>query len=232
MQAGNFGGPTFRLNFLMKFSQKMPLYFFYTMMQKVKNDQKLKSKGTALKELRSLSPLHSARQKEWAVMQPLHWNGWQRCLPRKLAGVTQPQSMSFAAVCVPRRSRRRLYHKKLQPSLGFVEARLDHKKTLFFFFLTSIALSLSLSLLPFRFHLLFALNCCWQKDAISYHWYRSRIQNRSFWICETITRWPFQKLQKIVYRKICGAYTFKTDHWFAPTLQKIESVVKSCLIHI
>ena len=32
----------------MKFSQKMPLYFFHTMMQKVKNDQKLKSRGSAL----------------------------------------------------------------------------------------------------------------------------------------------------------------------------------------
>ena len=29
----------------MKFSQKMPLYVFYTMVQKVKNDQKLKSRG-------------------------------------------------------------------------------------------------------------------------------------------------------------------------------------------
>ena len=29
----------------MKSSDKIPLYFFYTMMQKVKNDQKLKSKG-------------------------------------------------------------------------------------------------------------------------------------------------------------------------------------------
>ena len=34
----------------MKFLQKMPLYFFYTMMQKVENDQKLKSRGPALKE--------------------------------------------------------------------------------------------------------------------------------------------------------------------------------------
>ena len=32
----------------MKFSQKMLLYFFYTMVQKVKNDQKLKSRGPAL----------------------------------------------------------------------------------------------------------------------------------------------------------------------------------------
>ena len=37
--------PTFPLNFSMKFSQKMPLYFFYTMVQKDKNDQKLKSGG-------------------------------------------------------------------------------------------------------------------------------------------------------------------------------------------
>ena len=29
----------------MNFLQKMPLYFFYIMVQKVKNDQKLKSKG-------------------------------------------------------------------------------------------------------------------------------------------------------------------------------------------
>ena len=29
----------------MKFLEKMPLYFFYTMWKKVKNDQKLKSRG-------------------------------------------------------------------------------------------------------------------------------------------------------------------------------------------
>ena len=47
MQASNFGG-TFDqlfLEFFMKFSQKMPLYFFYTMVQKSQNDQKLKSMG-------------------------------------------------------------------------------------------------------------------------------------------------------------------------------------------
>ena len=48
MQASKFGG-TFDQLFLriifMKFSQKMPLYYFYTMVQKVKNDQKLKSRG-------------------------------------------------------------------------------------------------------------------------------------------------------------------------------------------
>ena len=32
----------------MKFSQKVPLYFFYTMVQKSKKDQKLKSRGPAL----------------------------------------------------------------------------------------------------------------------------------------------------------------------------------------
>ena len=45
MQASNFGG-TFDQTFLW---QTMPLYFFYTMVQKVKNDQKLKSKGSWLK---------------------------------------------------------------------------------------------------------------------------------------------------------------------------------------
>ena len=36
MQASNFGGTFNQLSFefLMKFSQKMPLYFFYTMVQK------------------------------------------------------------------------------------------------------------------------------------------------------------------------------------------------------
>ena len=51
MQASNFGGTfdqLFLWNFFMKFSQKMPLCFFYTMVQKVKNDQKLKSRGPAL----------------------------------------------------------------------------------------------------------------------------------------------------------------------------------------
>ena len=41
MQANNFGG-TFDQLFLcifMRFSQKMPLYFFYTMVQKVENDE-------------------------------------------------------------------------------------------------------------------------------------------------------------------------------------------------
>ena len=32
----------------MRFSQKMPLNFFYTMVQKVKNDQKLKTRVPAL----------------------------------------------------------------------------------------------------------------------------------------------------------------------------------------
>ena len=44
MKASNFGG-TFDqlfLEFFMKFSQKMPLYVFYTMVQKVKNDQEFK----------------------------------------------------------------------------------------------------------------------------------------------------------------------------------------------
>ena len=49
MQARNFGGTfdqLFLWNFFMQFSQKMPLYFFYTMVQKkVKNDEKLKSRG-------------------------------------------------------------------------------------------------------------------------------------------------------------------------------------------
>ena len=47
MQANNFGG-TFDQLFLcifMRFSQKMPLYFLYTMVQKVENDEKLKSRG-------------------------------------------------------------------------------------------------------------------------------------------------------------------------------------------
>ena len=33
----------FPLNFFMRFSQKMPLSFFYTIVQKVKNDQKFQS---------------------------------------------------------------------------------------------------------------------------------------------------------------------------------------------
>ena len=50
MQTSNFGG-TFDQLFLwifLKFSQKMPLYLFYTMVQNVKNDQNLKSRGPAL----------------------------------------------------------------------------------------------------------------------------------------------------------------------------------------
>ena len=50
------------------------------------------------KELR-LYLWYSARQEEWVVPQPSHSSDCQRCLPRKLAWVTQPQSMSFAAVC-------------------------------------------------------------------------------------------------------------------------------------
>ena len=37
--------PTFRLNLFLRFSQKMPLYGFYTMAQKSQNDQKLKSRA-------------------------------------------------------------------------------------------------------------------------------------------------------------------------------------------
>ena len=47
MQASNFGGAFDQLSFefFMQFSQKMRLYFFYTMVQKVKNDQKFQSRG-------------------------------------------------------------------------------------------------------------------------------------------------------------------------------------------
>ena len=44
----------FSFEFFMKFSQKMRLYYFYTMVQKVKNDQKLKSRGSCLKLGRKL----------------------------------------------------------------------------------------------------------------------------------------------------------------------------------
>ena len=37
--------PTFPLNFFMTFAQTMHLYFFYTMLQKSKNDQKTQIKG-------------------------------------------------------------------------------------------------------------------------------------------------------------------------------------------
>ena len=48
MQASNFGGTfdqLFLWIFFMKFSQKMRLYFFYTMVQKSQKWQKLKSRG-------------------------------------------------------------------------------------------------------------------------------------------------------------------------------------------
>ena len=51
IQASNFGGAFDQLSFEV-FSHKMPLYFFYTMVQKkVKNDQKLKSRGSCLKKI-------------------------------------------------------------------------------------------------------------------------------------------------------------------------------------
>ena len=46
----------------------------------------------------SLYLLYSARQEEWVAPQPSHSSDCQRCLPRKLAWITQPQSMSFAKV--------------------------------------------------------------------------------------------------------------------------------------
>ena len=52
MQASNFGGTFDQLSFdiFLKFSQKMPLYLFYSMVQKNKKWQKkLKSRGPALK---------------------------------------------------------------------------------------------------------------------------------------------------------------------------------------
>ena len=57
MQASNFGGTfdqLFLWVFFMKLSQKMPLYFFYTMVQKSQNDQKLKSRGGGSCEEESL----------------------------------------------------------------------------------------------------------------------------------------------------------------------------------
>ena len=51
----------------MQFSHKIPLYFFYTMVQKVKNDQKLKSRGgggvPALKPFRRATPSSVSSQK-------------------------------------------------------------------------------------------------------------------------------------------------------------------------
>ena len=49
--------PTFPLNFLMKFSQKMPLYFVYTMMQRSQKWPKTQIKGGSF-----FSPVFSGRQ--------------------------------------------------------------------------------------------------------------------------------------------------------------------------
>ena len=50
MQASNFAGTVDQLSFefFMKFSQKMPLYFFYTMVQKSKKWSKTQIKGSCL----------------------------------------------------------------------------------------------------------------------------------------------------------------------------------------
>ena len=51
MQTSNFGGTfdqLFLWIFFMNFSHKMSLYFFFTMVQKLKIDQKLKSRCPAL----------------------------------------------------------------------------------------------------------------------------------------------------------------------------------------
>ena len=48
--------PTFPLNLFMKFSQKMPLYFFYSMVQKqLKNDQNSNQGGPALRRFAAVS---------------------------------------------------------------------------------------------------------------------------------------------------------------------------------
>ena len=53
--------PIFPWNFLMKFSQKMPLYFFYSRVQTSQNDPKLKSGGFCLKASKS------ERKKLWRL---------------------------------------------------------------------------------------------------------------------------------------------------------------------
>ena len=70
----------------MKFSQKMRLYFFYTMVQKVKNDQKFKSRGPAClkkkiitiftKTLGERFPVITLAQTfDGAAWLPLNWLG-------------------------------------------------------------------------------------------------------------------------------------------------------------
>ena len=71
--------PTLPLNFFMKLSQKMPLSFFYTRVQKVKNDQKLKSRGPALMHLsgRQFSPCAPLKLWRLPVLQ-------QACRPKSV----------------------------------------------------------------------------------------------------------------------------------------------------
>ena len=118
------------------------------------------------KELR-LYLLYSARQEEWVVPQPSHSSDCQRCLPRKLAWVTQPQSMSFAAVCrSPCCARQSLLyvahgddclmpicspHSPLLKRGWFIR---ELSTFIFIFFVLSLSLSLSLALFfPFPIRL-------------------------------------------------------------------------------
>ena len=92
----------------MKFSQKMPLYFFYTMVQKVKNDQKLKSRGSChktdaplsrrLEELESLATEGKVHLLDHAASShsSFHWTwSWVAAVFTVLA----PQNVSFRQTC-------------------------------------------------------------------------------------------------------------------------------------
>ena len=69
----------FSFEFFIKFSQKIPLYFFYTMVQKVKNDQNSNQGGPAL------TGWHSWRSRYWSIFEyfsSVPDEGWtNQCLP-------------------------------------------------------------------------------------------------------------------------------------------------------
>ena len=75
----------------MKFSQKMPLYLFYTMAPKVKNDQKLKSRGGGGPAFKARHEADSFELAEWCERLPSRAVGLARRCCRRI----EPRFLHF-----------------------------------------------------------------------------------------------------------------------------------------
>ena len=73
-------GPMFPLNFYMKFSQKMPLYFFYTFVQKSQKGPKTQMKGDF--QLKQKSTCYGHQTFSGCCVMHYLWNDVNKSTPR------------------------------------------------------------------------------------------------------------------------------------------------------